>query len=42
MDNGFLYGEAQRAHLAEDHFLATLSNELHTPLNAIVGWLSML
>jgi signal transduction histidine kinase len=42
MDNGYSHAEALRANTAKDQFLATLSHELRSPLNAIVGWLSML
>lgn len=34
--------EAQRQVRLKDEFLATLSHELRTPMNAILGWLSIL
>jgi signal transduction histidine kinase/ActR/RegA family two-component response regulator len=37
-----LYHEAEQANRIKDEFLATLSHELRTPMNAIVGWTSLL
>jgi signal transduction histidine kinase/CheY-like chemotaxis protein len=37
-----LYQEAEQANRVKDEFLATLSHELRTPMNAIVGWTSLL
>jgi len=37
-----LYREAEQANRIKDEFLATLSHELRTPMNAIVGWTSLL
>jgi signal transduction histidine kinase len=34
--------DAERANRLRDEFLATLSHELSTPLNAVLGWVSML
>lgn len=34
--------EAERANAMKDQFLATLSHELRTPINAVVGWASIL
>src|SRR5262249_49723206 len=34
--------EAERQSQMKDEFLATLSHELRTPMNAILGWVSLL
>jgi signal transduction histidine kinase len=42
VDNARLYGAAQEANRTKDRFLATLSHELRSPLNAVVTWVHLL
>ncbi|MDQ3068456.1 MAG: ATP-binding protein [Acidobacteriota bacterium] len=41
-DNARLYQEAQEASRLKDDFFATLSHELRTPVNAVLGWSQLL
>jgi signal transduction histidine kinase len=41
-ENARLYEEAQEANRLKDEFFATLSHELRTPINAVLGWAQML
>jgi PAS domain S-box-containing protein len=42
IENASLYREAEKANRIKDEFLATLSHELRSPLNAMLGWVSLL
>jgi PAS domain S-box-containing protein len=42
LDNAQLYRESNQINRAKDEFLATLSHELRTPMNVILGWLELI
>lgn len=42
LENARLYREAQETNRMKDEFLATLSHELRSPLNAMLGWAKLL
>jgi signal transduction histidine kinase/CheY-like chemotaxis protein len=42
VENARLYREAHEANRLKDEFLATLSHEMRTPLNALLGWIQLL
>ena len=42
VENARLFQEAQEANRLKDQFLATLSHEMRTPLNALLGWVQLL
>lgn len=42
VDNARLYREAEEANRLKDDFLATLSHELRSPLNSMLGWAQLL
>jgi PAS domain S-box-containing protein len=42
LENERLYHEAREANRRQDEFITMLSHELRNPLNAVLGWLTML